>query len=138
MIYFVLAVLYLEQRPVGVDDAVSKSNRWLLNGLFFPSTVSIAWMRSYLSLESLERHKQGELHQEASKKERKISTCSLCKKQFTSPPQLKVNIAQRLRSALANRIPDMPREVRVVSALALFSLSKNAVDVCPRFKRLRT
>lgn len=43
------------------------------------------------SLEELQRHKEEPLHLETAKKERKISTCSLCKKQFTSPPQLKVN-----------------------------------------------
>lgn len=75
------------------------------------------------SLESLERHKQGELHQEASKKERKISTCSLCKKQFTSPPQLKV-------IECLNRIPDMLYCTRCLlfRRFAAFSLSKD-VDV---------
>lgn len=43
------------------------------------------------SLEELEEHKLELLHQEAAKKERKISRCTLCKKQFTSPPQLQVS-----------------------------------------------
>ncbi|CAM9110362.1 unnamed protein product [Choristocarpus tenellus] len=47
------------------------------------------------SLEDLEAHKLEPLHQEATRKERKVSTCSLCKKQFTSPPQLKEHIAGR-------------------------------------------
>ena len=43
------------------------------------------------SLEDLERHREEPLHLVATKEERKVSTCNLCKKQFTSPPQLKVS-----------------------------------------------
>ncbi|CAM9113257.1 unnamed protein product [Discosporangium mesarthrocarpum] len=45
------------------------------------------------SVEELEAHKREPLHEVAVKKERKISNCSLCKKQFTSPPQLKEHLS---------------------------------------------
>lgn len=50
--------------------------------------LSPCWSRR--SLEALEKHKQEPLHLEVTKKERKLSKCSLCKKQFTSPAQLQV------------------------------------------------
>lgn len=54
------------------------------------STHGIFWLDERISLEALEKHKEEPLHVEAAKKERNISKCSLCKKQFTSPPQLQV------------------------------------------------
>lgn len=55
------------------------------------NSIFITYNCPMFSLEELERHKREPLHLEATKKERKMSKCSLCKKQFTSPPQLKVS-----------------------------------------------
>eukprot|EP01041_Mallomonas_annulata_P004891 gene4891-9757_t len=44
------------------------------------------------ALQDLENHRLSELHQLAERKERKISFCKLCRKQFTSPAQLKEHV----------------------------------------------
>lgn len=59
------------------------------------------------SLEALEKHKQEPLHQEATKKERKISRCTLCKKQFTSPPQLQVKTCETMLRSLWSPVVQM-------------------------------
>eukprot|EP00752_Nemacystus_decipiens_P010224 g9110.t1 len=65
------------------------------------------------SLEDLERHKEEPLHVVATKKERKVTFCNLCKKQFTSPPQLKEHLAgkahfERLQAVMARQGKRVP------------------------------
>lgn len=42
--------------------------------------------------EEFYQHRQTQLHQIASQQERKMSTCKLCRKEFTSPDQLKEHL----------------------------------------------
>jgi hypothetical protein len=42
--------------------------------------------------EEFYQHRESELHQLTSRQERKMSTCKLCRKEFTSPEQLKEHL----------------------------------------------
>lgn len=55
----------------------------------------------------------------ATKKERKISTCSLCKKTFTSPPQLKVRPVETALAHFAAFCFELPAVIPPLKRCAL-------------------
>lgn len=70
--------------------------------LIFPCVLVLLRCVS-CSVEELSSHKKSELHRVGVEKERKLSYCKLCRKQFTSPEQLKGHLSGKPHQELLRK-----------------------------------
>ncbi|CAM9538611.1 unnamed protein product, partial [Phaeothamnion confervicola] len=96
-------------RPSGLDAAVRDllSSYQPRSAEHVPNYCRVCQFQG-ASFDELEGHRREPLHREAARRERRLSACKLCRKQFTSPPQLKEHLQgrahrERLQHVLAKQ-----------------------------------
>ncbi len=85
------------------------------------------------SVEALAAHRATELHELAESRERRLSFCRLCRKQFTSPDQLKGHLLVRfyilfLREGVSDQIDILSLCVYVGRACVLCGAARRGGD----------